>query len=75
MKTSKKENEATIFSVQLEVKVKPPLDRYANIENQMNAPTSFINELAKQQVAEDIDEALRKYGVDANVGLVRKIQQ
>jgi hypothetical protein len=64
----------TIFSVQLEVKVKSPLDQYANIDNK-NATTSYINESAKNTIAEDIEEALRKYGVDATVGLVRKIQQ
>jgi hypothetical protein len=64
----------TVFSVQLEVRVKSPLDKYANIDNP-NASTSYINESAKNTIAEDIDEALRKYGVDATVGLVRKIQQ
>ena len=65
---------STIFSVQLEVKVKSPLDQYANIDNK-KATTSYINESAKNTIAEDIEEALRKYGVDATVGLVRKIQQ
>ena len=65
---------ATIFSVQLEVKIKTPLDQYANINNP-NATTSYINESAKNTVAEDIEDALRKYGVDATVELVRKIQQ
>jgi hypothetical protein len=64
----------TIFSVQLEVKVKSPLSEYASIDN-AKATTSYINESAKNTIAEDIEEALRKYGVDATVGLVRKIQQ
>lgn len=64
----------TLFSVQLAVKVKTPLDKYANIDNP-KASTSYINESAKNIVAEDIEDALRKYGVDATVELVRKIQQ
>ncbi len=64
----------TTFSVQLEVKVKKPLYQYAKIDNP-NASTSYINETAKYIVAEDIEEALREYGVDATVELVRKIQQ
>ena len=63
----------TIFSVQLEVRVKSPLHQYANIPLQKS--TAYINESAKHTIAEDIEEALRKYGVDATVGLVRKIQK
>jgi hypothetical protein len=65
----------TIFSVQLEVEVKSPLHQYTNIQNPSKVSTSFINESAKHTVAEDIEDALRKYGIDATVGLVRKIQQ
>jgi hypothetical protein len=65
---------ATTFSVHLEVKIKTPLNEYASIKND-RASTSYINEIAKNTVAEDIEDALRKYGVDATVELVRKIQQ
>ena len=62
------------FSVLLEVTVKTPLHQYANIDSE-KASTSYINESAKHTVADDIDDALRKYGIDATVELVRKIQQ
>jgi len=61
------------FLAEVEIRVPNDLHQYIN-RPKTKISQSLLNELAKEQVAEDLKEALRTYGIQGVVVFVSKVQ-
>ena len=62
------------FRVELEIDLDGDLEQYANRQGQ-SLPQSMLNGYVKDQIALDVADALRLYGVNAQIQYVSKINR